>query len=232
MWLIRGRTIVPGSLAVALVVGIALVVAGASAKVAHDAAPRYTITADTTSGPPPGSLDTRTNLQTVFGNEVNAKERYLEFAKCADREGHPEVAVVFRALARAEQAHADRHVQAIALLGDEARAMMTKSYVGTTRENLGWAIEMERYEATVLYPALRDRALADHQSAAVRSLTLALAAEREHVELLTEALANLDAHVQPRPLYVCPFCGKTVVTRNFKKCPCCFTDARKFVKVT
>jgi hypothetical protein len=30
---------------------------------------------------------------------------------------------------------------------------------------------------------------------------------------------------------VCPFCGKTVVSANFDKCPTCFTGAGRFIKV-
>jgi rubrerythrin len=67
---------------------------------------------------------------------------------------------------------------------------------------------------------------------AVRSITFALSAEREHVRLLEAARQELRAGAQGTGYYVCPFCGKTVASKNFSKCPNCFTSARKFVHET
>jgi rubrerythrin len=174
--------------------------------------------------------DTPTNLQAAFSGEMNAKQRYLAFADRADREGYASVARLFRACARAEQVHADEHVHAIAWAGAEARALLQKMVVGTTAENLRSAIATESYEVTQFYPALLERARADHEPKAVRSLTFALSAEREHLALLTAALASLDRRPAGGPIYVCGLCGKTVEALSFKKCPNCFTGARRFTK--
>jgi len=174
--------------------------------------------------------DTPTNLQLAFTGEMNAKQRYVAFAERADREGYPGVARLFRACARAEQTHADRHVHAIAWTGREARALLDRLEVGTTAENLKSAIASETYEVTRFYPPLLERARADHQSNAVRSLTFALSAEREHARLLAAALASIDRRPAAFPIYVCPFCGKTVQSLDFKKCPTCFTSAGRFIR--
>jgi rubrerythrin len=174
--------------------------------------------------------DTPTNLQAAFTGEMNAKQRYVAFAQRADREGYPGVARLFRACAQAEQVHANEHVHAIAWTGREARAVLERLGVGTTAENLRSAVESETYEVTQFYPALLERARSDHQPMPVRSLTFALSAEREHVGLLTAALASLDRRPPARPIYVCPLCGKTVESLEFRKCPNCFTGAKKFIK--
>jgi rubrerythrin len=67
---------------------------------------------------------------------------------------------------------------------------------------------------------------------AVRSLTFALSAEREHARLLTAALEHLGQTDPGGSFYVCPYCGKTVATLDFTKCPNCFTAAKKFIRVT
>jgi rubrerythrin len=175
--------------------------------------------------------DTRANLQTAFDNEINAKERYLAAAKQADREGYPYVAQLFRACARAEQVHADQHVHAIAVSGGEARALLQRLSIGTTPENLRVATDLETYEATQLYPALLAKARAEHLPAAVRSIGFALAAEREHVRLLTAAQQTLDQRLAVRTFFVCPGCGRTVETRDARQCPNCFTSARRFIRV-
>ncbi len=110
--------------------------------------------------------------------------------------------------------------------------MLERLVVGTTAENLKAAIESETYEVTQFYPALLERARSERQTKAVRSLTFALSAEREHARLLTAALASLDQRPPAHPIYVCSFCGKTVESLDFRKCPNCFTSAKKFIKVT
>ena len=175
---------------------------------------------------------TAQNLQFVFNNEVNAKYRYIAFAKQADLEGYPAVARLFRACAVAEQVHADQHVHAIAWIGGEARGSLQRISIGTTEENLAASLANEVEEANALYPAMIRRARADHQSMAVRSANFALAAEREHAILMAEALASLVPHAAPGPFYVCPVCGKTVTSLGFKKCPNCFTPAKRFRQVS
>ncbi len=174
--------------------------------------------------------DTPANLQAAFAEELNSKQRYAAYAQRADREAYPSVARLFRACARAEQIHADRHVRAIAWTGNEARALLERLVVDTTAENLRAAIESETYEATRFYPALLERARADRQPMAVRSMTFALSAEREHARLLRAALASLGQRPPARPIYICPLCGKTVESLDFRKCPNCFTSAKRFLE--
>ena len=180
----------------------------------------------------PRDQDTRANLQWVFGNEVNAKQRDLEYAKQADREGYPAVARLFRACARAEEAHGEQHVHAIAWTGGEARAVLERVWTGTTEQNLRGSLSFEIYEATQVYPSVVERARADHQAMAVRSANYALSAEREHAGLMAAALATLEQRPAPTPIFVCPSCGKTVTAVDFAKCPNCFTAAKRFVAVS
>jgi rubrerythrin len=189
--------------------------------------------APSTPAPPPVAVvrDTRSNLQDAFQNEVNAKARYEAAARIAAQENDPAVARLFRALAASEQVHADQDVHAIAWLGNEAKAYMEKSSLGTTEQNLRAAIDRETYEATQLSPALLARARSEHQSPAVRSLTFALASEREHAKRLTAALAQLDARPAPQPLYVCGFCGMVVDSIESDGCHNCFSSAHRFTRV-
>lgn len=175
---------------------------------------------------------TEANLQWFFNNEVNARYRYLAYAKQADLEGYPAVARLFRACAQAEQVHANGHVHAIAWVGGEARGTLQRIPIGTTEENLAASLVSEVEEADQLYPAMIRRARADHQSMAVRSANFALAAEREHAVLMAEELASLAPHATPRPFYVCPLCGHTVTKLDFQKCPNCFTSAKRFQTVS
>jgi rubrerythrin len=224
----RAKAAVRAALVVASIVAIS-----AWASAAVPAGGRSPETAPVAPAPaPPRIADTRTNLQAAFDQEMNAKQRYLAEAKRALREGHPGVARLFRACARAEEAHAERHVAAISAAGGlEARTTVKRFEVGSTAENLAAAIERERYEVEEFYPPFIERARADGFTMAVRSLTFALAAEREHLALLRAAQESLGrADAVPR-FHVCPTCGKTVEKLEFVKCPNCFSPARKFVAV-
>jgi rubrerythrin len=181
---------------------------------------------------PPRVEDTATNVKVAFSLEMNAKERYLLQAKRADLEGYPAVARLFRACARAEEAHAQRLLLAIAATGSyEARYTLERPVIATTPENLENSIEHERYEVEQFYPPLIEKARAEGSTAAVRGMTFALSAEREHLLLLTTARENLAQPDASRAIYVCPTCGKTVEGLGFAKCPNCFTSAKKFVRV-
>jgi len=228
MWSIRGSVVMTlGLIGVAALAGVW---AGTPTASAQRTVRRYSAPVPQVVEPPTLLVrDTPTNLQAAFTREMNAKQRYVAFAKQADREGYPAVARLFRACARAEQMHADAHVHAIAWTGGEARAVLDRLAVGTTAENLKSAIELETYEVERFYPVLIERARSDREPEAVRSMTFALSAEREHARLLTTALATLDQHPSPHPIYVCSLCGKTVESLGFKKCPNCFTSAKRFV---
>ena len=178
----------------------------------------------------PDVRDTPTNLQAAFTNEMNAYARYSGYERQAAAEGLPAIARLFRACAVAESIHARRDVQAIALTGQPARALLERLVVGTTAQNLETAIGCERYEAEQWYPALRARALADHLPMAVRSLTLALGTERGHLALLERARASLAGAPLAGAYVVCPYCGRTSVAPPETCCPGCYTAAGRFLR--
>lgn len=178
----------------------------------------------------PEVRDTPANLQAMFGGEMNARETYLAYAKQAEAERFPAIGRIFRALARAESVHARRTVQAIALTGQPARAVMERIDLGMTADNLERAISGERYEAEVLYPAWLERARAERQPMAVRALTLALATERQHVQLLERGLEHLEERPAAAVIYVCPGCGRTTEILDTRKCPGCYTSATRFLR--
>lgn len=220
----------PGLLCLAVIVLLMLLGADVAAERRHASArplqERTAITPDV-----PDVRDTPWNLQSVFSNEMNAKERYLAYAKQADLQGYAAVANLFRACAAAEAVHAHGHVVAIAWTGGQARAVLDRVEVNSTERNLQAAITAEQYEVTYLYPALVNRARAENRPHAVRSMTLALAAEREHVRLLTAALAGLETCPVVQAVYVCPNCGKTAEACPPGKCPSCFTPSWRFKKI-
>jgi len=83
--------------------------------------------------------ETENNLMEAFGAESQANRRYTFFAEKADKEGLPQVARLFRAVAAAETVHARNHLNAL-------------DAIGTTKDNLLAASIGERQEFTKMYP--------------------------------------------------------------------------------
>lgn len=171
------------------------------------------------------------NLNQAFAGESNAANRYAAFAQKADAEGYPQVATLFRAAAKSEQIHRERHRSAIKKLGGtDADAKLDDLNVGTTAENLRAAIAGESYERDTMYPAFIAQAKTDDARPAVRTLNAAMAAEKEHAKLFQQALDTLGQQTTTE-YYVCRDCGYTVTHRPTKECPVCREDPDKFQKI-
>ena len=160
------------------------------------------------------------NLQAAFAGESQANRKYLAFAKKAEQEGHPNIARLFRAAAEAETVHAHAHLRAMGA-------------VQTTAENLKAAVEGENYEFVTLYPGFLKAAEEEGNKPAEISFKFALAVEKIHHGLYTEALQALESgsDLPERKVYVCPVCGNTVYDEAPDRCPICNAPKDSFVEM-
>jgi rubrerythrin len=90
------------------------------------------------------------NLKDAFAGESQANRRYLYFAKVADVEGYPEVAMNFRETAEGETGHAHGHLDFLKAVGDPATGLP----IGDTAANLAASIAGETHEYTDMYPGM------------------------------------------------------------------------------
>lgn len=172
------------------------------------------------------------NLNTAFGGESNAANRYQLFAQKADQEGLVQVAKLFRAAAASEEIHRERHRAAIKKLGGQADTVtLEKVQVGTTAENLRGAIAGESHERDTMYPEFIAAAKAEDARAGVRSLQAALSAEKEHAKLYQQSLDQLGKN-PPADYFVCRDCGFTATQLPSKECPVCSEAPSKFKKIS
>jgi rubrerythrin len=93
---------------------------------------------------------TEKNLKDAFAGESQANRRYLYFAKVADVEGYPEVAMNFRETAEGETGHAHGHLDFLRPVGDPATGLP----IGDTATNLKASIAGETHEYTDMYPGM------------------------------------------------------------------------------
>ena len=160
---------------------------------------------------------TEQNLQEAFAGESQANRKYLAFAEKADREGHPQVARLFRAAAAAETIHAHAHLRAM-------------KGVKSTAENLKEAVSGETHEFESMYPPMIETARTEGHQAAERSFTYANAVEKVHAALYQKALDNLD-RLEETAIYVCQGCGYTCEEEPPTECPVCHAKQKVFFKV-
>ena len=163
-------------------------------------------------------LKTEQNLKDAFAGESQANRKYLAFAAAADKEGHPQVAKLFRAAAEAETVHAHNHLKAL-------------KGIKSTKENLVEAIAGETHEFKTMYPRMLEAAKAEGNKEAERSFHYASEVEKIHAQLYQKLLYNLGPTKDVSAYYVCPVCGYTSEKEAPDSCPVCGTKGKMFKRI-
>lgn len=160
---------------------------------------------------------TKENFMSAFAGESQANRKYLAYAKQAEKEGLPQVAKLFRAVAEAETIHAHAHLR-------------SAGKIGKTMDNLKDAISGETYEFTKMYPEMITDAEAEGEKAAKTYFGWVNAVEEVHSKLYQKAL-DAEGKVADADYYLCSVCGYTHEGPHDDKCPVCNAAATAFYKV-
>lgn len=165
-------------------------------------------------------MATINNLEAAFAGESQANRKYLAFAKKAESDGFPEIAKLFRAAAEAETVHAHAHLRVMGGIGE-------------TLKNLDEAIAGEGHEFQAMYPGFIAEAEKEGNNAATITFKNALAVEKIHHGLYTEASNSLKfgKDLPAQPIFVCAVCGNTVLGAAPDKCSICGSPKAKFFEV-
>lgn len=160
---------------------------------------------------------TEGNLLEAFAGESQANRKYLAFADKAEKEGHKQVAKLFRAAAAAETVHAHAHLRTLGGIKD-------------TAANLQEAISGETHEFENMYPQMITEAKEEGFDAALRSFSFANTVEKVHANLYQKALENLGSNSEV-DYYVCNVCGNTLEGEPNGPCEVCGAGPVAFFKV-
>ncbi|MCC7166051.1 MAG: rubrerythrin family protein [Rhodospirillales bacterium] len=165
-------------------------------------------------------MTTQDDLKDAFAGESQANRKYLAYAEQAERDGKPQVARLFRAVAAAETLHAHAHLRAM-------------DGVKSTEVNLADALSGEEYEFTTMYPPMVARAKAEGHKKAERSMSQALEVEKVHHVLFKAALDAVRAgrDLPADALRICPVCGHTVIGEAPASCPVCGVKGEKYTEI-
>jgi rubrerythrin len=159
---------------------------------------------------------TKDNFMAAFAGESQANRKYLAYARQAEKEGLPQVAKMFRAVAEAETIHALAHLRSAGKIGD-------------TMENLKDAISGETYEFTKMYPEMIKEAEQEDERAAQKYFGWVNAVEEIHSKLYKKAL-DAQGKLENVDYYLCSVCGYTHEGPHDDKCPVCNAAASAFYK--
>ncbi len=131
---------------------------------------------------------THENLKYAFAGESQANRRYLYFAKVADVEGYPEVAMNFRETAEGETGHAHGHLDYLRPVGDPATGLP----LGDTATNLKAAIAGETHEYTDMYPGMAKTAREEGFTEIADWFETLAKAERSHAGRFQKMLSTIS----------------------------------------
>jgi len=160
---------------------------------------------------------TEANLKAAFAGESQAHMKYLSFAEKAEREGLPEAARLFTAIAYAERVHALNHLRQLGGIND-------------TLTNLAEAMGGENYENTEMYPAFEAVASLQEEKGALRSIFYALEAEKIHEVMYKNAgeIVKNGSDLPSQKIFVCSVCGHTGFGDAPDRCPICKAVREKY----
>lgn len=161
---------------------------------------------------------TEQNLRDAFSGESQAHMKYLLYSDVAEKEGYPNVARLFKAIAYAELVHARNHLRELGGINDSAA-------------NLQDGIDGETFEIEEMYPAYKVVAELQEEKGAVRSTHYALEAEKIHAKMYTDAktvvMEKKDINIGT--ICICDICGYTSDGDIPDKCPICKAPKEKFL---
>jgi rubrerythrin len=170
-------------------------------------------------------------LRSAYGGESMAHMRYIIWGDAAEKDGYPNIARLFKAVAYAEWAHAKNHFNVLKnQVGDNTVA--AGAVFGETNivDNLQGAIDGELHEIEQMYPVYLETAKFQDEKDAQRSFHYALEAEKIHADLFQKAQdkAKEGKDIEADIIYICPVCGFTEIGDNVEKCPVCGVSKDRF----
>lgn len=170
--------------------------------------------------------------------EMGVYWRYSEFGRLAQQEGYRGVAYLFAAFSSAELIHANNFGRVLSRLGVEVAPIAKPPFnVGSTRDNLVTAAEVEVHSVDVYYPQLLERIESEGHRDAMEAARWAWDTEKQHrddIEKIRRWAPTLFEEVARRideksdRYYVCQICGNTVHEVPAPVCQICRSASSHF----
>lgn len=169
-------------------------------------------------------------LQSRYGKEVIAHNKYYAYAEHALQEGYPAIAHLFRAFGSAEAIHAKNFERLLKKLGQAPVAPPLEFEITTTRDHLQQTATLEADEIDDEYPKLLAGIQDEGHQEAILFINYAWRSEQQHRELILKIkkaaswfFGMLVSKIEgdPTHYYVCQICGSTVTELPTENCSIC-----------
>ena len=125
-------------------------------------------------------------LQARYADEVVAHRKYNAYADQACKEGYPNIAHLFKALASSEAIHARNFKKLLRGFGAKPSGGGGPIAAGSTRTNLKQAATVERDEIDKTYPGLLEKIKGENHAGTIENITYAWKAEKQHRALIVK----------------------------------------------
>ncbi len=158
------------------------------------------------------------NLKLAFQGESEAHFRARAYAEVAEKEGYPQVARLFRAIAEAEAIHAIKMLKLRGIIKD-------------TESNLERSFGSETFAVEQAYPALIKDAEEEGQRGAAIAFSQSRDVEEMHASLYKKALNDMMSERMTN-YQVCTICGYITDGDLPDNCPICQAPKGKFIEIT
>ena len=182
------------------------------------------------------------NLKEAINGESNAKRKYEMFAEIADKENHPQIARLFKAISIAESIHIKNHIKALSVITNsevntekfvKVDEEALKEKIKSTELNLIDAMEGELFETKKMYKNFIKNSKKENKAVAELTFTLARKAEKKHASLYRK-YHNLLMNKKPievLDLFICQICGNVELDNAPDVCPICDHSKNFFQKL-
>ena len=168
---------------------------------------------------------TEQNLINAIVGESLARNRYHYFSKVAKKEGYEQIAAIFEETSENEREHAWRFYSKLGNVKGVPSAQYP-FFIGTTEENLEFAVNGEHEEWEVLYPNSEKIAREEGFNEIADVFKYVIEAEKHHEARYKKLLENIKKNTvfkkDTETSWMCRECGYLVKSMEApKKCPNC-----------
>lgn len=177
------------------------------------------------------------NLTKAFVGESQARNRYNIYASAARKEWYLQVASIFEETAEQEKEHASWFFKMIQSIKEKEGLSMdeinieTAAFVkiGTTLDNLGYAVNWETHEYESMYPEFAQMAQDEGYpeiAARIRAIAIAETHHAERYQKLHDQIKNSTLRNKSEEVErMCTKCGHVHKGKSpMKACPSCGHD--------
>lgn len=149
------------------------------------------------------------NLQEAYKEEALNSKKYEQFAFKAEEEGYGEIAELFAALSESESVHMSNHKRVIEEMGATPEQIPDADIeVRSTKKNLKEVVKNQKKDQRSKYSKPIKQAEKEENCAAVESFSFAEESDKQHYELLSQALDEME-QFEDGDYYVSDYTGRT-----------------------